>query len=110
MILRPQWFGLPAGDGLTPAQATLPVRIALLSVGLWWFVFTLPILLRVKEPPRLLEPALRERRRRRLEHAARVEVGLAVTNQVDVHGSPDPVSQAGKRRRRSEPDASGVKR
>ncbi len=55
LILFPQWFGLPAGEGLTPAQATLPVRIALLTVGLWWALFTLPLLLRVKEPPRLLE-------------------------------------------------------
>ncbi|MSR63685.1 MAG: MFS transporter [Planctomycetes bacterium] len=55
VILCPQWFGLPHGDGLTPAQATLPVRVALLTVGLWWLVFTLPLMLRVKEPPRLLE-------------------------------------------------------
>jgi UMF1 family MFS transporter len=56
VILRPQWFGLPSGAGLTPAQATLPVRIAMLTVGLWWLVFTLPLLLGVAEPPRLLEP------------------------------------------------------
>ena len=31
------------------------MRLALLTVGVWWLVFTLPLLLRVKEPPRLLE-------------------------------------------------------
>lgn len=50
-ILRPAWFGLPSGEGLTPAQASLPTRIAFLSVALWWGLFTLPLLRRVAEPP-----------------------------------------------------------
>jgi len=50
-ILRPEWFGLPSGDELTPAGATLPTRLAFLSVALWWGVFTLPLLVRVGEPP-----------------------------------------------------------
>jgi UMF1 family MFS transporter len=54
-IRYPATFGLPAGEGLAAAQATLPVRLALLSVAVWWLVFTLPVLLRVPEPPRLLE-------------------------------------------------------
>ncbi len=54
-ITRPDWFGLPAGPGLGPEQATLPVRLALLSVALWWFVFTVPLWRRVREPPRLIE-------------------------------------------------------
>jgi UMF1 family MFS transporter len=54
-ILRPAWFGLPAGEGLAPEAATLPVRLAFLSVGVWWLVFSLPLLRRVPEPPRLLE-------------------------------------------------------
>jgi UMF1 family MFS transporter len=54
-IRFPAAFGLPAGDGLTAAQATLPARLALLSVALWWFVFTLPLLFRVREPARMLE-------------------------------------------------------
>lgn len=54
-ILAPGAFGLPSGAGLTPAEATLPVRLAFLVVALWWLVFTLPLLWRVGEPPRLLE-------------------------------------------------------
>jgi len=54
-ILEPAWFGLPAGEGLSSADSSLPVRLAFLSVGIWWLVFSLPLLLRVKEPPRLLE-------------------------------------------------------
>jgi UMF1 family MFS transporter len=54
-ILRPEWFGLPAGEGLSPSQATLPVRLAFLCVAAWWLLFMLPLLFRVKEPPRLLE-------------------------------------------------------
>ncbi len=49
-ILRPGWFGLPSGEGLTPEQATLPVRLAFVSVALWWIVFTLPLLIRIREP------------------------------------------------------------
>ncbi|HEX6886063.1 MAG TPA: MFS transporter [Planctomycetota bacterium] len=55
-ILRPGWFGLPSGEGLSPAAATLPVRLAFLSVAVWWLLFMLPLLLVVPEPPRRLEP------------------------------------------------------
>ena len=55
-IQRPDWFGLPHGAGLTEAQSTLPVRLAFLSVAVWWVVFSLPLFRRIAEPPRLLEP------------------------------------------------------
>lgn len=54
-ILAPQFFGLPHGEGLTPEQRTLPARLAFLSVALWWFLFSLPLLLRVREPARTVE-------------------------------------------------------
>ena len=54
-IQKPQWFGLPSGEGLTPDQATLPVRLAFLSVAIWWLVFSVPLFRGVREPPRLLE-------------------------------------------------------
>jgi UMF1 family MFS transporter len=54
-IQKPAWFGLPAGPGLSPAQATLPARLAFLSVALWWLAFSLPLFRRVPEPPRRLE-------------------------------------------------------
>jgi UMF1 family MFS transporter len=50
-IQKPQWFGLPFGEGLTPAQATLPSRLAFASVAIWWFLFSIPLFKRVKEPP-----------------------------------------------------------
>ena len=50
-IQRPAWFGLPHGAGLDAAQATLPARLAFLSVALWWVAFSLPLLRRVPEPP-----------------------------------------------------------
>jgi UMF1 family MFS transporter len=43
MILQPELFGL--------ANTTQAVKFSFLSVGMWWFVFSLPILLFVKEPP-----------------------------------------------------------
>ncbi len=54
-IQWPQWFGLPHGDGLSEAQATLPTRLAFLSVAVWWLVFSIPLFRRVPEPPRHLE-------------------------------------------------------
>ena len=49
-IQYPQWFGLPHGDGLTEAQATLPSRLAFLSVAVWWVVFSIPLFLKIHEP------------------------------------------------------------
>jgi UMF1 family MFS transporter len=50
-ITQPAWFGLPHGEGLSPAQATLPTRLALLSVAVWWLVFSIPLFRDVREPP-----------------------------------------------------------
>ncbi|MEX2308575.1 MAG: MFS transporter [Pirellulales bacterium] len=55
-IQFPQWFGLPHGTDLTDAQATLPSRLAFLSVALWWVVFSLPLFVKIPEPP--VEPAV----------------------------------------------------
>jgi UMF1 family MFS transporter len=46
-IQKPDWFGLPGG--------TLPPRLAFVSVGVWWILFSLPLFYRVPEPPRQLE-------------------------------------------------------
>jgi UMF1 family MFS transporter len=54
-IQKPAWFGLPAGEGLTEMQATLPTRLAFLSVALWWIVFSIPLFRRVREPRRRIE-------------------------------------------------------
>lgn len=54
-IQHPAWFGLPAGTGLRPDQATLPTRLAFLSVAVWWLLFSIPLFRRVSEPPRRLE-------------------------------------------------------
>ena len=55
-ILKPGWFGLPTGAELSSAQKTLPTRLALLSVAVWWVVFSIPLFRRVPEPPRTREP------------------------------------------------------
>ncbi len=55
-IQQPAWFGLPAGPGLDDDAATLPVRLAFLSVAVWWLVFSIPLFRRVPEPPARLEP------------------------------------------------------
>ncbi|GLC24557.1 MFS transporter [Roseisolibacter agri] len=55
-IQLPGSFGLPSGPDLTRAQATLPTRLAFLSVAVWWLVFTIPIMRRVAEPPATREP------------------------------------------------------
>jgi MFS transporter, UMF1 family len=54
-ITFPSAFGLPAGDGISESEATLPVRLALVSAAVWWVAFSVPLFLRVPEPPRRLE-------------------------------------------------------
>lgn len=54
MILDPATFGLPHGEGLSPEEATLPTRLSFLAVTVWWAVFSIPLFLRVEEPPRKL--------------------------------------------------------
>jgi len=54
-IQKPAWFGLPAGPGLGESAATLPARLAFLSVAAWWVVFSIPLFRRVPEPPARLE-------------------------------------------------------
>ncbi len=49
-IQKPEWFGLPSGDNLTVAQATLPSRLAFLSVAVWWLIFSIPLFRWVREP------------------------------------------------------------
>ncbi|MFB6240376.1 MAG: MFS transporter, partial [Gemmatimonadota bacterium] len=49
-IQKPGWFGLAGAD------PTLPSRLAFLSVALWWLGFSIPLLRRVDEPPRRLDP------------------------------------------------------
>lgn len=46
MIQRPELFGI--------ADAGIGTRLSFASVGLWWLVFTLPLMLRVPEPKALV--------------------------------------------------------
>jgi len=61
-ILHPERFGLPgaAAAAADPRAATLPTRLAFVSVAIWWVAFTLPLLRRVPEPqvPRGAAPSL----------------------------------------------------
>jgi UMF1 family MFS transporter len=66
-IQKPDWFGLPAGPGLTESRATLPARLAFVSVALWWVIFSIPLFRRVPEPPPRIE-----RDERRGENPVRV--------------------------------------
>ena len=54
-ITKPEWFGLPSGDNLSPSEKTLPARLAFLSVAIWWALFSIPLFRRVPEPPVRLE-------------------------------------------------------
>lgn len=54
-IQRPDLFGLPSGDGLTDAQATLPTRLAFLSVAVWWVLFSIPLFKKIPEPTAALQ-------------------------------------------------------
>jgi UMF1 family MFS transporter len=50
-IQKPGWFGLPSEP-----QTTLPVRLAFLSVAVWWLVFSIPLFRFVPEPKAIVEP------------------------------------------------------
>ncbi|MEP6833475.1 MAG: MFS transporter [Gemmatimonas sp.] len=54
-IQNPGMFGLPSGEGLSSSQATLPARLAFVSVAIWWAVFAIPVLRKVGEPKRVVE-------------------------------------------------------
>ncbi len=41
MVLHPEWFG--------PANATEAVQVAFLTVAVWWLLFTIPVMRRVRE-------------------------------------------------------------
>lgn len=60
-ILAPGMFGLPGGNGRSTGEATLPVRLALVSVAVWWVIFSIPLFRRVPEPARVREPDEGER-------------------------------------------------
>lgn len=48
-IRKPEWFGLAGFSG------SVPTRLALASVAVWWLLFAIPLFRRVPEPPRMLE-------------------------------------------------------
>ncbi|GAB4330936.1 MAG: MFS transporter [Calditrichia bacterium] len=52
MFLKYEWFGIP--------DATTAVKLAFLTVGIWWVVFSIPLFLFVKEPPAAAKINLRE--------------------------------------------------
>jgi UMF1 family MFS transporter len=54
-IMKPEWFGMASGENLTGAEATLPTRLAFLSVAIWWALFSIPLFRKVPEPPVRLE-------------------------------------------------------
>src|ERR671915_520271 len=73
-IQKPAWFGLPHGPGLSESAATLPVRLAFVSVAVWWILFSIPLFRRVPEPPRKLESD---------EQAAANPIRAAVTRVIE---------------------------
>lgn len=46
MILQPQWFGLP--------NTMVATQISFASVGLWWFIFSIPLLRNLKEEKKVI--------------------------------------------------------
>ncbi len=55
LALNLAWVLSPATFGISPDN-NLPVRLSFVSVAVWWFVFMIPLLRRVKEPPLMREP------------------------------------------------------
>ncbi len=59
LALNLAWIRFPGAFGLpqSGAGATLPVRLAFVSVAVWWLLFALPLFRRVREPPSGRAPA-----------------------------------------------------
>ena len=55
-ILKPSIIGLPTSSDPMSSTGTLPVRLAFLSVAVWWLLFSIPLFKRVPEPAPLLPP------------------------------------------------------
>ncbi len=49
-ITKPEWFGLPGPEAATEAGRTLRIRLAFVSVAVWWGLFSIPLFRRVPEP------------------------------------------------------------
>jgi UMF1 family MFS transporter len=61
VIVNPGWIGIPTGDDVSPALASLPARLSFVAVAVWWVVFAIPLFRRVPEPAvRTLSEAERE--------------------------------------------------
>jgi UMF1 family MFS transporter len=55
-ILNPGMLGLGVSSDPSSGAGTLPVRLALLSVAIWWVAFSVPLFRRVREPAPLFSP------------------------------------------------------
>ena len=53
LVINLLWILFPAAFGLPDAIAA--IKLSFVSVGVWWLVFSIPLFLRVAEPPRRLE-------------------------------------------------------
>jgi UMF1 family MFS transporter len=53
LVINLLWILKPAAFGL--ADAVAGIKLSLVSVGIWWLVFSIPLFRRVPEPPRALE-------------------------------------------------------
>ncbi len=51
LALNVAWILMPGLFGLDGLADDIPARLAFLSVGIWWLIFSIPIFRRVPEPP-----------------------------------------------------------
>jgi UMF1 family MFS transporter len=53
LLVNLAWIIAPASFGLSGPVAA--IKLSFVSVAIWWFVFSIPLLRRVPEPPRVLD-------------------------------------------------------
>ncbi len=53
MLVNVLWIVMPETFGIADSDAA--IRLAFLSVAIWWGVFSIPLFRRVPEPPRMIE-------------------------------------------------------
>jgi UMF1 family MFS transporter len=54
LLLNLAWILAPSAFGLPDTVAA--IKLSLASVGIWWLIFSVPLLRRVPEPPLVLQP------------------------------------------------------
>jgi UMF1 family MFS transporter len=79
LLLNLAWILAPSAFGLPDTVAA--IKLSLASVGIWWLIFSVPLLRRVPEPPLVLQPGEAAR-----DNSVRVALARVTTTFRELQG------------------------